>query len=42
MPVCVAYLGAIYAFVKARYKVKIPFALLFLVWARWRSTASAI
>lgn len=33
MPVCVAYLWAIYAFVKARYKVKIPFALLFLAWA---------
>lgn len=33
MPVCVAYLWAIYAFVKERYKVKIPFALLFLVWA---------
>jgi uncharacterized membrane protein YjdF len=33
MPVCVAYLWAIYAFVKARYKVKIPTALLFLVWA---------
>ncbi len=33
MPVCVAYLWAIYAFVKARYKVKIPTSLLFLVWA---------
>ena len=42
MPVCVAYLWAIYAFVKARYRVKIPLALLFLVRARWRSTASAI
>jgi uncharacterized membrane protein YjdF len=33
MPICVAYLWAIYAFVKARYEVKIPIALLFLVWA---------
>src|SRR5215813_8965003 len=33
MPVCVAYLWAIYAFVKARYGVKIPLSLLFLVWA---------
>jgi len=32
-PICVAYLWAIYAYVKARYDVKIPFALLFLVWA---------
>jgi uncharacterized membrane protein YjdF len=31
-PICVAYLWAIYAFVKARYKVKIPISLLFLVW----------
>ncbi len=33
MPVCVAYLWAVHAFVKARYGVKIPVALLFLVWA---------
>jgi uncharacterized membrane protein YjdF len=33
MPVCVAYLWAIHAFVETRYKVKIPVALLFLVWA---------
>ena len=33
MPVCVAYLWAIHAFVKTRYGVKIPVALLFLVWA---------
>jgi uncharacterized membrane protein YjdF len=33
MPVCVAYLWAIHAFVSARYEVKIPVALLFLVWA---------
>jgi uncharacterized membrane protein YjdF len=33
MPVCVAYLWAVQAFVKARYGVKIPVALLFLVWA---------
>ena len=33
MPVCVAYLWAIYAFVKARYEVMIPLPLLFLVWA---------
>jgi len=33
MPVCVAYLWAIQSFVMARYKVKIPVALLFLVWA---------
>lgn len=33
MPVCVAYLWAIHAFVSARYEVKIPFLLLFLVWA---------
>src|SRR5215813_8273378 len=33
MPVCIAYLWAIYAFVKARYGVKIPMTLLFLVWA---------
>jgi len=32
-PICVAYLWAIYAYVKARYDAKIPFALLFLVWA---------
>jgi len=32
MPVCIAYLWAIYAFVKARYGVKIPMTLLFLVW----------
>ncbi|MCI0389817.1 MAG: hypothetical protein MOB07_13795 [Acidobacteria bacterium] len=31
-PICVAYLWAIYSFVKARYKVKIPILLLFLVW----------
>jgi len=33
MPVCVAYLWAIYAFVKARYGVKIPLPLLLLAWA---------
>jgi uncharacterized membrane protein YjdF len=33
MPVCVAYLWAIHSFVKMRYGVKIPFLLLFLVWA---------
>src|SRR5262245_61883123 len=33
MPVSVAYLWAIYAFVKACYEVKIPIALLVLVWA---------
>jgi uncharacterized membrane protein YjdF len=33
MPVCVAYLWAIHAFVKTRYGVKIPLSLLFLVWA---------
>jgi uncharacterized membrane protein YjdF len=33
MPVCIAYLWAVHAFVKARYEVKIPLALLFLVWA---------
>jgi uncharacterized membrane protein YjdF len=33
MPVCVAYLWAIYAFVKTRYGVKIPLPLLFLAWA---------
>ncbi|HKC88272.1 MAG TPA: hypothetical protein VKG02_19960, partial [Blastocatellia bacterium] len=33
MPVCVAYLWAIYAFVKARYGVKIPLPLLILGWA---------
>ncbi|HEU0179191.1 MAG TPA: hypothetical protein VFV58_33415 [Blastocatellia bacterium] len=33
MPVCVAYLWAIHSFVRAHYKVKIPVALLFLVWA---------
>jgi hypothetical protein len=33
MPVCVAYLWAVHAFVKAGYKVKIPVALLFLVWS---------
>jgi uncharacterized membrane protein YjdF len=33
VPVCVAYLWAIHAFVKTRYGVKIPVALLFLVWA---------
>src|SRR5262249_19480214 len=32
-PISVAYLWAIYAFVKARYEVEIPIALLFLVWA---------
>lgn len=32
-PICVAYLWAIYAYVKARYDAKIPFALLFMVWA---------
>jgi len=31
-PICVAYLWAIYGFVKARYKVKIPISLLILVW----------
>jgi uncharacterized membrane protein YjdF len=33
MPVCVAYLWAIHAFVRTRYGVKIPVALMFLVWA---------
>ncbi len=33
MPISVAYLWAIYAFVKSRYEVKIPIALLSLVWA---------
>ena len=33
MPVCVAYLWAIYAFVKTRYGVKIPLPLLLLAWA---------
>jgi hypothetical protein len=33
MPVCVAYLWAVYAFVKTRYGVKIPLSLLFLAWA---------
>jgi len=33
MPVSVAYLWAIHAFVKARYGVNIPLSLLFLVWA---------
>src|SRR5215475_2670576 len=33
MPVCVAYLWAIYAFVKTRYGVKIPLSLLLLAWA---------
>ncbi|HEY8461331.1 MAG TPA: hypothetical protein VIM99_13170 [Blastocatellia bacterium] len=33
MLVCVAYLWAIHAFVNARYEVKIPGALLFLIWA---------
>ena len=33
LPVCFAYLWAIHAFVSARYEVKIPVALLFLVWA---------
>jgi uncharacterized membrane protein YjdF len=33
VPVCVAYLWAIHAFVKTRYGVKIPLSLLFLVWA---------
>ncbi|HMB28857.1 MAG TPA: hypothetical protein VKS99_12165 [Blastocatellia bacterium] len=33
MPVCVAYLWAIHAFVKTRYGVNIPLSLLFLVWA---------
>ena len=33
MPFCIAYLWAIHAFVKTRYEVKIPMALLFLVWA---------
>jgi uncharacterized membrane protein YjdF len=32
-PVCIAYLWAIYAFVKAGYGVKIPMPLLLLVWA---------
>ncbi len=31
-PICVLYLWAIYAYVKARYEVKIPIALLALVW----------
>src|SRR5262245_74050 len=33
MLVCPAYLGAIYAFIKARYGVMIPLPLLFLAWA---------
>ncbi len=33
MPISVFYLWAIYAFVKARYKVKFPISLLILVWA---------
>jgi uncharacterized membrane protein YjdF len=32
-PICVAYLWGIYAYVKARYEVKIPIIFLFLVWA---------
>jgi uncharacterized membrane protein YjdF len=32
-PISVAYLWAFYAYVKARYDVRIPFALIFLVWA---------
>jgi uncharacterized membrane protein YjdF len=32
-PITVAYLWAVYAFVKERYEVKIPFALMFLIWA---------
>lgn len=31
-PVCIAYLVAIYAFVKTRYGVKIPIVLLALIW----------
>jgi uncharacterized membrane protein YjdF len=31
-PICVLYLLAIYAYVKARYEVKIPIILLFLIW----------
>lgn len=31
-PICVLYLWAIYAYVKARYEVKIPIILLFFVW----------
>jgi uncharacterized membrane protein YjdF len=31
-PICVAYLWAIYVYVKARYNARIPFALLFMVW----------
>src|SRR5262245_18541563 len=33
LPVCVSYLWAIHAYVSARYEVKIPVTLLFLVWA---------
>ncbi|MGH9938979.1 MAG: hypothetical protein ACREAM_22295 [Blastocatellia bacterium] len=33
LPICVAYLWAIYAYVKARYDVKMPLALLLMVWA---------
>lgn len=32
-PICVAYLWAIYVYIKARYDAKIPFAFLFMVWA---------
>src|SRR5262249_16739906 len=32
-PVSVAYLWAVHAYIKARYDVKLPFALMFLVWA---------
>ena len=42
MPVCVAYLWAIYAFVKTRYGVKIRFRSCFWPGSQWRSTASAI
>jgi uncharacterized membrane protein YjdF len=33
LPICVAYLWAVYTYVKARYEAPMPFALLFLVWA---------
>jgi len=33
LPICVAYLWTIYTYVKARYDVKMPLALLLMVWA---------
>jgi uncharacterized membrane protein YjdF len=32
-PISVVYLWAVYAYIKARYDLKIPFPLMFLVWA---------